>query len=144
MIAARELLRPPSQPQFHSEPETVLLADEDEEQRTFVARELRREGYNVVEVDDGFELEDYLDLALTEEQVARVPNVIICEMEMAGLSGAEVLADLRKRGLRTPVIWINADESPEVNQSAHCFGVDVILTTPLEMDDLRDAVHLVT
>src|SRR4051812_26056380 len=90
-------LRPP-QPGLYSEPEAVLLADEDEAQRSFLGQALRKDGYLVVEVDDGFELEDYIDLALCDEHVARVPNVIICEAEMAGISGADVLLDLRRKG----------------------------------------------
>jgi DNA-binding response OmpR family regulator len=54
---------------------------------------------------------DVTTFALGADALAAVPtirpNVIIVDMLMPGLSGAEVLDELRRAGLRTPVILVS-------------------------------------
>lgn len=78
----------------------VLIADDEAQVRELLRHFLTREGYLVSAVEDGREA---LDAVPTFQ-----PEVVLVDMVMPGLSGADVLIALRRAGVTVPVILISA------------------------------------
>jgi chemotaxis response regulator CheB len=78
----------------------VLIADDEAQVRELLRHYLTREGYLVSTVEDGREA---LDAVPTFQ-----PEVILVDMVMPGLSGADVLIALRRASVTVPVILISA------------------------------------
>jgi len=78
----------------------VLIADDEAHVRELLRHFLTREGYLVSTVESGSEA---LDAVPTFQ-----PDVILVDMVMPGLSGADVLIALRRAGITVPVILISA------------------------------------
>jgi DNA-binding response OmpR family regulator len=78
----------------------VLIADDEAQVRELLRHFLTREGYLVSAVEDGREA---LDAVATFQ-----PEVVLVDMVMPGLSGADVLIALRRASVTVPVILISA------------------------------------
>lgn len=65
-----------------------------------------------------------------------IPDAILLDLRMPGLSGQETLTRLRDRGFTGPVIAVSADAAPEEQRGAIDFGFDGYLTKPVEEDAL--------
>ncbi len=80
--------------------DTVLVIDDDSAVRDTVGVMLEREGFRAVLAPDG-------DLGF-QQALAVKPELILVDLMMPGLSGAEVCRQLRATGVRTPVIVLSA------------------------------------
>jgi DNA-binding response OmpR family regulator len=78
----------------------VLIADDEAQVRELLRHFLTREGYLVSTVETGRQA---IDTVTTFQ-----PDVILVDMVMPGLSGADVLIALRQAGVTVPVILISA------------------------------------
>jgi type II secretory ATPase GspE/PulE/Tfp pilus assembly ATPase PilB-like protein/CheY-like chemotaxis protein len=103
---------------------TVLLVDDEDQLRRVMRDLLERDGYAVAEARDGVQALDEID--------RHAPDVIVLDLNLPGLDGYSVLAQLRSRELtRTiPVIVLTAkgDEDNEVRVFE--LGADDFLTKP--------------
>ena len=78
--------------------ERILIADDDPVQRRLVENMVTRFGYETVTVDSG-------DAALTALADTSVPiDGVVLDLVMPDLDGLGVLAKMRERDIRTPVI----------------------------------------
>ncbi|MEM7410039.1 MAG: ATP-binding protein [Myxococcota bacterium] len=75
----------------------ALVVDDEESVRRFAGRALRELGLDVHEARDGHE-------ALTRIEALRDLRVVLLDARMPGLSGEEVLAELRKKRPELPVV----------------------------------------
>jgi type II secretory ATPase GspE/PulE/Tfp pilus assembly ATPase PilB-like protein/ActR/RegA family two-component response regulator len=103
---------------------TVLLVEDEEQLRRVMKDLLEREGYRVVEAPDG--------VAALEQIDRHAPDLVLLDLNLPGLDGYGVLAQLRSRP-RTeslPVIVLTAkgDEDNEVRVLK--LGADDFLTKP--------------
>jgi CheY-like chemotaxis protein len=117
---------------------TVLLAEEDEQMREELADELREDGYQVITVEDGFELCDYLDLAHHSEGKLPNPDVIISDVELSGWGGMEICR--RMAGEENLPFILLAPDDPDTWEDAERAGAAHVLDKPVNHDDLLDAV----
>src|SRR6185295_17533766 len=116
---------------MHAGRETVLLAEADDELREQAADALRGDGYDVIEVEDGLELRDYLDGVVSG---FTAPDVIVSESALPGDNPVQLLASLREKYSVTPFILIG--------ECAIEWVADVVLPGPLDIERLRAAVML--
>jgi len=111
----------------------VLIAEDDADMRALVALTLRRDGYFVEEVRDGWAL-----LASLE-----APNIlldlVITDIRMPGLSGLDVVERIRTKSESVPVIVMTAFGDEEARATATRLGA-VLIDKPFSMDALRTAV----
>ncbi len=112
----------------------LLLAEDDLEMRRLLATRLRRLGFEVVEVADGWQL---LELAMAGATDGS-PSVglVISDVRMPGLTGLEVLARLRRSAYPAPVILVTAFGDRATHAEATRLGAAAVLDKPFELDEL--------
>ena len=87
---------------------TVMVVDDDASHRGLISEILTPLGFVVLEAPDGFScLESFADAGV---------DVFLLDISMPGMTGWELLRQLRSRGVKIPVIMVSADA--EDRQSA--------------------------
>lgn len=112
-------------------PLRVAVADDEAELRIYFARALPHLGYTVTEI-----------VATGEELVKQCqrspPEVVICDVQLAGISGPEAVATIREQfSIAAVYITENSHEDKAASAAAYCG----ILTKPFRMHDLTPAIQ---
>jgi DNA-binding response OmpR family regulator len=123
-----------------SRPPRIVLAEDDLEMRRFIASALAKDGYDLVEARSGDELFDLLMTQLRNPSLAQPVALIISDLRMPGLTGLQVLAELRASDWATPFILITAFGGEETRDRAVRQGAAAVFDKPFDIDDLRTAV----
>ncbi|QYG11701.1 response regulator [Microbacterium sp. PAMC22086] len=111
----------------------VLVVDDDPDVALLVKTVLERRAGCIVDVaGDG--------LSAVERVAAMRPDVVVTDIEMPGLSGLELLAELRRTVPSVPVVVMTAHVSVEYAVSALRAQADEFLTKPLDNGKLVEAV----
>ncbi|MCE9606092.1 MAG: response regulator transcription factor [Planctomycetia bacterium] len=110
-----------------SERPTVLVVDDEQAIRRFLITTLEGSGYDVEAVGTGQE-------ALTAA-AQRPPTLIILDLGLPGISGQQVLAELRAWS-RIPVIVLSAIGREQEKVDAFNAGADDYLTKPFGVPEL--------
>lgn len=114
----------------------ILCAEDQDSLRTDICDELREAGYGVLEATDG-------DETLRQIQAA-VPDLILCDINMPGRNGYEVLAEIRR--LRpdladTPFVFLSALSDPGEVVEGKRLGADDYLVKPIDFDLLLATIE---
>jgi CheY-like chemotaxis protein/two-component sensor histidine kinase len=112
----------------------VLIIEDDDEMRGLIVEVLGGEGYEVSSATDGAK-------GLAEAAVM-LPDLILCDIVMPGLSGYDVLRTLRREPLTavTPVIFLTGMGGPEALRAGMNLGADDYLVKPVQPTVLVAAV----
>lgn len=111
----------------------VLVAEDDDILRAFVAEALKAHGYVVREAADG---PTALDLASSEHA-----DVLILDRNLPGLDGLGVLRALRGRDIGTPAMFLTAISGLEERVRGLDSGADDYLAKPFEVEELLARVR---
>ena len=122
----------------------VLLAEDDPDMRWALAWTLRDDGYEVVEVKDGTELEAVIRAATDGTYGEEPVDLVVSDVRMPGKSSLEVLRGLRRVDWVVPIVLITAFGSAEVHAEARRLGVRAVLNKPFNLDRLRDLLRSIT
>jgi CheY-like chemotaxis protein len=125
---------------------TILLADDDEEDRamTISALRERRVANEIRCVGDGEELSDYLfnrgKYASSDDHPK--PGLILLDLNMPKKDGREVLAEIKAdAGLRSiPVVVLTTSKAEEDIARTYDLGVNSFITKPVTFDGLVQAM----
>lgn len=112
--------------------ERILVVDDDPSARTLLVSVLRREGYAVESARNG---EDAL-----RALGVRSFELILTDLVMESYDGLRLLEQIRKRGLKTPVILITAVHEAETAVAAMRAGALDVLLKPFQEKALLAAV----
>ncbi len=113
----------------------ILCLDDDPGMRAVVRAALAQRGCrDVVQAQDG---ETALALC-----AARRFDLMVCDYQMAPMSGLEFLQALQDRGLGVgwPVIMLSAETAPEAICAAQAFGVSAWVGKPISVQKLIERV----
>ena len=117
----------------------ILIADDEPDVLTIMAKRLKAEGYDVIAVNDG--------KAAWNKIVAEDPDIIILDLTMPKLDGFEVLKKLREAPPSKkwqPVIIVSAREELKDIREGFTLEADHYLTKPCDMEDVLKSIRLMT
>lgn len=108
----------------------VLVVDDDPGIRDYVGDLLEMEGHEVRFAEDG-------PTALESISASR-PDCVFLDVMMPGMSGHEVLAEIRRAdgGPQLPVVMVTAAAGEAQSWQAWTAGVDFFLAKPFDADQL--------
>jgi FixJ family two-component response regulator len=116
----------------HGQPAIVLVEDDDG-LRDALAGMLAASGFRV------------LRFANAEACLAGNPwdqaSCLVVDVRLPGMSGLDLVREVRQRGDRMPVIVITADARPPVREAAARAGVTAFLEKPIERQTIVAAVR---
>lgn len=114
---------------------TALVIDDDANLRDTVALMLENDGFQPILASDG---STGLERACTLN-----PGLVLVDLRMPGMSGAEVCQQLRRRGMQMPLIVISAvsDEIDKVRLLE--IGADDYVVKPFSTRELLARIHAV-
>lgn len=116
-----------------SKGETILVIEDDRSLREGLALNLGLHGYRVVTARDG-------DEGLSKALDTR-PDLLVLDVMLPGLSGLEVLAELRERGRDVPVLILSARGGTGHKVEGLRLGADDYLGKPFELSELLARVE---
>jgi two-component system OmpR family response regulator len=106
----------------------VLVVEDDADIRRAVARRLRAVGFAVDEADD--------QEAATQALEVNEYDCLVLDRMLPSGDALEVLAEQRRRGLRTPALFLTARDAVPDRVAGFEAGGDDYLTKPFAMEEL--------
>jgi DNA-binding response OmpR family regulator len=116
-------------------PVRVLLAEDDDDLRTLLAEELRRDGHEVIEVRNGHELGELIVAHALQAQDTEA--IVISDIGMPGRTGLSVLERHRHATWCPRFIFITGLGNDEVCAHARRLGAVAVVEKPFDLDELR-------
>lgn len=114
----------------------ILLAEDDEDFRSLLARWFEVDGYRVARVATGSAL---LTRLAAMDRGQDPPALLVADDRMPGLVGSDALVSLREHGCAIPMVLITAFGTDELAATCRRVGIK-LLHKPFEIDDLRTLV----
>jgi DNA-binding response OmpR family regulator len=111
----------------------VLIVEDDPGLRSVLERGLQRAGYVIDAVEDG-------ERALRFIESYRYEAVVL-DWRMPGLSGLDVVREVRRRGLRIPILMLTAKDTTADRVQGLDAGADDYLVKPFEFAELLARVR---
>jgi FixJ family two-component response regulator len=111
----------------------VLVIEDDESVRRAIQRLLNASGVSTATYASAE--------ALLAEGPSGGDTCVISDLKLPGLSGLELLAELRRRGYTQPLILITAHDSTSVREEAERCGVAAFLAKPFHGVALLAAIE---
>jgi FixJ family two-component response regulator len=110
----------------------IAIVDDEEAVRQALARVLRASQFEVNAYANG---QDFL-----ESLADTVPDCVILDFQMPGMTGREVQRALTLAGQRVPVIVVTAHDQPALREQCLADGAVAYLAKPLRRDILIQAI----
>jgi two-component system response regulator MprA len=114
-------------------PERVLIVDDDLPVLRMLERTLAAEGYDAVAAPDG-------GAALAAAERA-IPDIVVLDVSMPGMSGLEVCRRLRAKGIGVPILLLTARDAVEDRVAGLDAGADDYLVKPFATPELLARVR---
>lgn len=112
----------------------ILVVEDEPRIASFLQKGLRAEGHVTTVVDNG---DDASALARSEDF-----DLVLLDVGLPGKDGFAVLADLRRRGERLPVILLTARDTVPDRVNGLDTGADDYVTKPFSFEELRARVRV--
>jgi two-component system, cell cycle response regulator DivK len=113
----------------------VLLVEDVEDTRLFMRLELERQGFIVLEAEDG---RSAVDVATKE-----IPDVILMDLTLPHMDGFSAAKLIRKKSgkLQTvPIIAVTAHQETDFRNGAKASGFDAYVTKPIDINSLKELI----
>jgi CheY-like chemotaxis protein len=134
-----------SQPEVPTRPFTILLADDDEEDRE-LARDALQDSRLANEMKFVFDGQDLLDYLRRQgrwrEQDAPRPGIILLDLNMPKMDGREALAEIKADDSlrRIPIVVLTTSKDEADVLSTYDLGVSSFITKPVTFGGLVDVM----
>lgn len=112
----------------------ILLVEDEKSLNSIIAKRLRSEHYSVDACLDGLDAIDHLACAEYD--------AIVLDIMLPGASGLEVLAALRKKKDKTPVLLLTARDAIEDRVKGLDAGADDYLVKPFAFEELLARIRV--
>jgi DNA-binding NtrC family response regulator len=116
------------------DPKKILIIDDEEAIRIFLADVFESNGYRVCVASNGAE-----GLALADQERF---DAIVTDMVMPDMHGAEIISRLRRGGSDTPIVVITGySEGEAILEAAREFFIDRVIFKPFAAGEICKAVE---
>ena len=106
----------------------IVIVEDEEDLLELLEYNLQKEGFETI----GFLNTKTIKQILDEEEI----DLLIMDRNLPGVEGSEFIAQLRKEGMDTPVIFLSAKDKDEQIEEGFLRGGDDYLTKPFNMKEL--------
>ena len=114
----------------------ILVADDDDDVRSLIARNLSRAGYQVIEATDGAQA---IELAQSQ-----LPNLALIDIKMPRMDGIAVLRALRNDAATRNLAVIMMTASPGISEESRsvveALGGAMLLSKPYTAEELAEVI----
>lgn len=117
----------------------VLLAEDHALLRKAIRVALERDGFDVVEAQDGAELIQALQASVTRGDPT--PDLILSDQAMPGVTGLEILHGLREAQWPLPFVLMSGTLDARMEAEAYRLGARAVLEKPFDLAELRRIVR---
>jgi len=107
---------------------TVLVVEDDDEQRAVLVRDLRARGYRPSEAVDG--------RGAIERWESRRPDIVLLDLGLPDVEGVRIIRHIRAEAA-TPIVILSARYDERQKVEALNAGADDYLTKPFGVDELN-------
>ncbi|HKO93323.1 MAG TPA: response regulator, partial [Polyangiaceae bacterium] len=114
-------------------PRRVLVVDDEAVVRTLLRRSLERRGYTVLEAEGG-----RAGLRALRESL---PDLVVLDMSMPDIDGAEVLRQVRADGLGLPILLTSGNVDPTAERRLEPDSFQGFLRKPFSITELMRAIE---
>lgn len=111
----------------------ILLVDDDDSLRDMLSIVLKKEGYDVVSLENAM-----LALKILKK---RSFDLIISDIKMPGISGIKLLSKIKSINNEIPIIMITAYASTNDAVEAMKLGAEDYITKPFNLDELKIIIN---
>ncbi len=108
--------------------EKILIAEDDADLLKLFQVVLKKEGYEVIPVEDGEQALRYLNTEYVD--------LIISDIMMPNMDGYQLIRALRDAGQKTPILLITAKEGFDDMRKGFSLGTDDYMVKPVNMNEL--------
>jgi DNA-binding response OmpR family regulator len=119
-------------------PVRVLLAEDDDDLRTLIAEELRRDGHEVIEVSNGNQLGELIAAHALRPHDTNA--IVISDIGMPGRTGLSVLERHRHGAWCPRFIFMTGLGNDDVCARALQLGALAVVEKPFDLDELRQTL----
>ncbi len=113
----------------------ILVVEDEPDIKEITAKRLEAEGYGVDTCDNGKDAQYYIE---------HTPyDLILLDVMLPGADGITVLKNIRKKGIKTPVLLLTARDSIEDRVTGLDNGADDYLTKPFAFDELLARIRVI-
>lgn len=116
----------------------ILIADDDPAMRSLLVMLLQAQGYLIEPCEDGAALVERIEASLSGG--GDLPQLVISDVRMPGLSGIEMLHWVQRECPEVPVILITAFGDRQTHQRAAELGALAVVNKPFDLGELRSQV----
>ncbi len=115
-------------------PKKILVVDDEPEVRKLMEHFLTGKGYNVRIAENG-----RVGLATLD---AFKPDLVLLDMHMPEMDGAEALREIARRAPALPVIMVTVNEDVETTSHLLQLGAADYVPKPFNLDYLEQAINI--
>jgi DNA-binding response OmpR family regulator len=117
-----------------SEMPSVLIVDDEDGFRSVLVRRLQARGIQAFGIGRGEEALEFLQ--------TRNIDVVLLDIKMPGMSGVDVLRQMREQGCKAEVIVLSGHVFLDTAVEIMNFGVNDYLLKPCDTEELMDRITL--
>ncbi len=127
---------------------TLLVADDDADDRMFLEQALRQTGYehDILFVEDGEDLLDYLQhRGQYSPQNAPWPSLLLLDLNMPRVNGLQALAQIKQDPSlrRLPIVVMTTSNADEDVLKTYELGVNSFITKPFHFNRLVEMMDMI-
>lgn len=113
----------------------VLVVEDEDPVRRYTVSLLEELGFTVLQASDGTEA-----IAILRERSAEI-SAMLLDHSMPGLSGEEVLAELRREGLKVSVVLTSGHDRVSLERQFAAHDISGYLQKPFRIEKLDETVR---
>jgi len=118
----------------------ILITEDELHTRNTLSLVLESAGYEVKTADNG---KESLDIILKHKKGSDPFDLLLLDIEMAGLSGLQMLDELKKKGVNLPTIVITGFSDQQTLKKIRGRGCKEMLIKPFSPEEVTAAVEKV-